>query len=91
MIIIVFYFQNVAFFHAKLRSDICPRVDNQTSGETLQDLTRPLVEKPLSFHLIHHEHFSAQVNKHRKCANVTVIYQIKMFFMGIEIYILKYC
>ena len=28
---------------------------------------------------IHYEHFSAQVNIHRKCANVTVIYQIKMF------------
>ena len=36
---------NVAFFHAKLGSDVCPRVDNQTSGDTLQDLTRPLVEK----------------------------------------------
>ena len=42
---ISFYFENVAFLHAKLGSDVCPRVDNQTSGETLQDLTRPLVEK----------------------------------------------
>ena len=37
----IFYFENVAFFHAKLGLDVCPRVDNQTSGETLQDLTRP--------------------------------------------------
>ena len=26
-------------------SEVCPRVDNQTSGDTLQDLTRQLVEK----------------------------------------------
>ena len=39
IIIIIFYFENVAFFHAKLGSDVCPGVDNQTSGETLQDLT----------------------------------------------------
>ena len=39
IIIIIFYFENVAFFHAKLGSDVCPRVDNQTSGDTLQDLT----------------------------------------------------
>ena len=48
VIIIIFYFENVAFFHAKLGSDVCPRVDNQTSGNTLQDLTRPLMEKSLS-------------------------------------------
>ena len=41
IIIIIFYFKNVAFFHAKLGSDVCPRVENQTSGDTLQDLTRP--------------------------------------------------
>ena len=34
MMIIIFYFGNVAFFHAKLGSGICPRVDNQTSGDT---------------------------------------------------------
>ena len=28
------FFENVAFFHAKLWSDVCPRVDNQTSGDT---------------------------------------------------------
>ena len=44
-IIIILYFENVTFFHAKLGSDVCPRVDNQTSGDTLEDLTRPLVEK----------------------------------------------
>ena len=43
-LIIIFYFDNVAFFHAKLGSDICPRVNNQTSGDTLQHLTRPLLE-----------------------------------------------
>ena len=35
-IIVIIYFENVTFFHAKLRSDVCPRVDNQTSGDTLQ-------------------------------------------------------
>ena len=39
IVIIILYFENVAFFHAKLGSDVCPRVD---SGDTLQDLTRPL-------------------------------------------------
>ena len=34
VIIIIFYFENVAFFHAKLGSDVCPRVDNQTYGDT---------------------------------------------------------
>ena len=48
IIIIIFYFENVAFFHAKLWSDICPRVDNQTSGNRLQDSTRPPVEKSQS-------------------------------------------
>ena len=33
----------------------------------------------LVFISFRYEHFSAQVNIHRKCANVTVIYQIKMF------------
>ena len=28
-----------------LESDVCPRVDNQSSDNTLQDLTRPLEEK----------------------------------------------
>ena len=45
IIIINFYFEYVTFFHAKLRSNVCPRVDNQTSGDTLQDLTRPLSGK----------------------------------------------
>ena len=46
IIIIIFYFENVAFFHTKIGSDVCPRVDNQTSGDTLQDSTQPLrVEK----------------------------------------------
>ena len=31
-IIIILHFGNVAFFHAKLGLDVCPRVDNQTSG-----------------------------------------------------------
>ena len=43
--IIIFYFVNIACFHAKLGSYVCPRVDNQTSGDTLQDLTQPHVEK----------------------------------------------
>ena len=42
IIIVIFYFENVNFFHDKLGSDVFPRVDNQTSGDTLQDLTRPL-------------------------------------------------
>ena len=46
LIIIIFYFENVAVFHAKLVSDTCPRVDNQTSGDTLQDLTRPVKKLP---------------------------------------------
>ena len=45
IIIIFLYFENVTFFHDKLGSGVCPRIDNQTSGDTLQDLTRPLVEK----------------------------------------------
>ena len=42
---IIFYFEKVAFFHAKPRLDVCPRVDHQTSGysHTLQNLTRPLI------------------------------------------------
>ena len=40
IIIIIFYFENVAFFHAMLGSDFCPRVDNQNSGDTLQDLSK---------------------------------------------------
>ena len=43
--IIIFHFENVTFFNAKLGLDICPRVDNQTSGDTLQDLTQPLSGK----------------------------------------------
>ena len=36
--IITIYFENVTFLHAKLGSDVCPRVYSQTSGDTLQDL-----------------------------------------------------
>ena len=42
-IIIIIYFENVTFFHAKqskLGSDVRPKVDNQTSGNTLQELIR---------------------------------------------------
>ena len=42
IITIIFYFENVAFFHAKLGSEVSPRVDNQTSGDTVRGLTRPL-------------------------------------------------
>ena len=34
IIIIIFYFENVAFFYAKLWSDVCPRVDYESSGDT---------------------------------------------------------
>ena len=40
-IIVIIYLENAA----KLGSDVCPRVDNQTSGDTLQELTQPPVEK----------------------------------------------
>ena len=42
------FIENITFFHPKLGLDVCPRVDNQTSDNTLQDLTQPLVEKSLS-------------------------------------------
>ena len=58
IIIIIFYFENVAFFHAKLGSDICPRVDNQTSGDTLQDFTRPQVGKITISQLSTHGYWS---------------------------------
>ena len=45
IIIIIFHFENFALFHAKLGSNVCPRVDNQTSGDTLQGLTRPISGK----------------------------------------------
>ena len=38
-VIIIIYFVNVTFFYAKLELDVCHRVDNQTSGNTLQQLT----------------------------------------------------
>ena len=38
-------FENVTLFHDKLGLDVCPRGDNQTSGDTLQDSTWRLVEK----------------------------------------------
>ena len=43
--IIIFYFENVAFFHAKLGSAIRPRVDNRTSGVTLQDFNSTISGK----------------------------------------------
>ena len=46
--IIIIYFENVTFFHPKLGSHVCSRVDNvdiQTSGNALQYLIQPLVEK----------------------------------------------
>ena len=40
----ILYFEKcLALFHARLGSDVCPRVDNQTLGDTLQDSTRSLV------------------------------------------------
>ena len=38
IIIIILYFENFTFFHAKLESDVCSRVNNKTSGDTLPDL-----------------------------------------------------
>ena len=43
--IIIFCFENVAFFQAKLGLEVFPRVDNHTSGDILLDLTRPLSGK----------------------------------------------
>ena len=37
-----FTLENITFFHAKLGLDVCPRVDNQTSGDTSEESTRPL-------------------------------------------------
>ena len=45
---IIIYFEIVTFFHVKLGLDVCPRVDNQTSDDNLEELTWPLVEKSLS-------------------------------------------
>ena len=45
MMMIIFYFVNVTLFHAKLGSDVCHRVDNQATDDTLKDSTRPLVNK----------------------------------------------
>ena len=53
-----FYFESIAFFHVKLGLDSCPRVDNQTSVETLQDLTRPLMEKFVISQLSIHGYWS---------------------------------
>ena len=30
---------NVAFYHTKLESDVCPRVDNQTTGIRVNSVT----------------------------------------------------
>ena len=32
---LIIYFENVAFYHAKLGSDVHPRVDNQTSTKNV--------------------------------------------------------
>ena len=48
IIIIIFDFENVAFFHANPGLNICPRADNQTSGNTLKHPTRSPVEKSSS-------------------------------------------
>ena len=53
-LIIIFYIENVTFFHAELGSDVCPRVDSQTSGDTLQDLTQPLSGKITIIQLSNH-------------------------------------
>ena len=45
IVIIILYFEKVAYFHAELESDVCPRVYNRTSGGTSLDLTQSLVEK----------------------------------------------
>ena len=34
-----------AFFRAKLEANVCPRVNNQLFGDTLQELTRPLADQ----------------------------------------------
>ena len=51
-------FENVAFFHAKLESDVCPGVDMQTSGDTLQDLTWTLSGKIAISQLSTHRYWS---------------------------------
>ena len=56
--IIIFYFENVAFFHSKLGLDFYPRVDNQISGDTSQYLTRPLSGKNAISQLSTHEYWS---------------------------------
>ena len=37
--IIIIYFENATLFYANLGLDVCPRVDNQTSGGISQHLT----------------------------------------------------
>ena len=63
-IIIIFYFENVASFHTKLGSDVCQRVNNQTSGNTLQDLTRPLNGKIAVSQLSTHGYWSKSHQMH---------------------------
>ena len=61
IIIIIFYFGNVVFFQAKLGSDVCSRVDNQPSGDTQQDLTKPLNGKIAISQLFTHGYIGASV------------------------------
>ena len=43
--VIIFNFEECRILHAMLGLDVCPRVDNQNSGENLQDSTLPLSGK----------------------------------------------
>ena len=45
------------FFHAKLGSDVCPRVDNQTYGDTLQNSTQPLTSGKIAISLLSTQEF----------------------------------
>ena len=56
--IIIIFILKVAFFHAKLGSDVNPRVDNQTSGDTSQDLTQSLSGKIAISQLSTHGYWS---------------------------------
>ena len=78
IITIIFYFENVAFFHAKLGSEVCPRVDNQTSGDTLQDLTRQLVEKSPSA--------SYKQNKFKNKSQIYQIIIITIYFENVTFF-----
>ena len=74
IIIIIFYFENVAFFYAKLGSDVCPWIDNHNSGETLQDLTRPLSGKIAISQLSTHGYWGKFLVA--GCPSTPIIYEI---------------